>query len=240
MTGRKQFTFYRSFWDAVKSLPGEDRLKTLDAICEYALDGVTTELEGMPLAMFTLIKPTLDSSRKKAAGGQIGKRGPKEPSKSQQRKNKDFDKTSIRHEQDTDKIPIRQEQDNDNEGEKEKEIEIEIEYECTPPTPSGGENKDSAGFDAFWNEYPKHAGREEAEAEWKKLSPGQELASKICQAVRKWTASDQWREQQGRFIPRAERFLRDRLWLDAPDRHSGRREPDQDELEAIRRMMGQE
>ncbi len=69
---RNQFTFYRSYYEALKNLPKRDQTPTLMAILAYALDETEPTLTGVPLSVFTLIKPTLDSGRKKAAGGSIG------------------------------------------------------------------------------------------------------------------------------------------------------------------------
>ena len=35
---RKQFTFYRSFWNACMALPKKDRLAFLTAVCTYAFE----------------------------------------------------------------------------------------------------------------------------------------------------------------------------------------------------------
>lgn len=78
MEERNQFTFYRSFWDAVRGLPKRDRLPILEAIIGYALDGVMPEgLQQSQEAFFMLCKPNLDASRKRAAAGQIGGSKPK-------------------------------------------------------------------------------------------------------------------------------------------------------------------
>ena len=67
MTQRNQFTFYRSFWDAVEDLPDVDRLLLLETIIRYALDGVQPEhLLVYQKAVFILCKPVLDTARKKA------------------------------------------------------------------------------------------------------------------------------------------------------------------------------
>lgn len=66
---RDQFTFYRSYYDAVKQLPEKDKRSALElflAVCAYALDGEEPQLTGVPLALFTLIRPTLDSGMKQA------------------------------------------------------------------------------------------------------------------------------------------------------------------------------
>lgn len=63
---RDQFTFYRSYYEALKALPKRDQTSVLMSVIGYALDGETPSLSGVPLSVFTLIKPTLDSGRNKA------------------------------------------------------------------------------------------------------------------------------------------------------------------------------
>ena len=69
---RGQFTFYRSYYEAVKHLNKSDRATVLMAICAYALDEELPSLSGTPAAIFALVKPTLDTSRKKAESGKRG------------------------------------------------------------------------------------------------------------------------------------------------------------------------
>ena len=71
--GREQFTFYRSYYDAIKHLPKEQQGLVAMAIIAYALDDVEPVLEGenqdLPdpaSGYFILIRPTLDASRKKS------------------------------------------------------------------------------------------------------------------------------------------------------------------------------
>ncbi len=73
MEGRTQFTFYRSFWEAVCALPKKDQLPVLTAVIEYALDG--KEPQGLSMnqsAFFLLCRPNLDASRRKAENGKQG------------------------------------------------------------------------------------------------------------------------------------------------------------------------
>ena len=119
---RKQFTFYRSFWDAIKGLNQKDRLSTLEAICAYALDGEERKMTPTAAGLFVLIKPVLDSAEKKSSGG----------------------KRSASNEEDADKITAsngedtRKEKEGEKEKEKEKEVEVEKEKEneCYIPTPT--------------------------------------------------------------------------------------------------------
>lgn len=112
MDERGQFTFYRSFWEAVKSLPKKDRLPVLEAIISYALDGTFPEgLSQSQSAFFLLVKPNLDASRKKAASGKQG--GSKQKANGKQNASKK-----------------EREKENEIEKEKENENEIEKEYKC--------------------------------------------------------------------------------------------------------------
>lgn len=112
---RTQFTFYESFYKAVKRIKDpESRAQTYDAICAYALYGQEPSLDSFSdfsAIAFELIKPNLDSSRKKAENGKAG--GSKKQNKSKKEANK------------------KQEQiESENEDKKEKENKIEIEKEC--------------------------------------------------------------------------------------------------------------
>lgn len=103
---REQFTFYRSYYEALKKLSKRDREQAIMAICAYALDEEIIPLSGPASVMFLLVKPTLDSGRKKAANGKQGGSKPKAKGKQSA-----------------------------SEKEGEKEVEGEIENECYSPTP---------------------------------------------------------------------------------------------------------
>ena len=70
---RNQFTFYRSYYDAIQALSKRDQSTLILAVCAYAI--YETEPKGLSNAAFTafnLIKPTLDSGRRKAENGSRG------------------------------------------------------------------------------------------------------------------------------------------------------------------------
>lgn len=83
---RDQFTFYRSYYEALKALPKRDQTSVLMSVIGYALDEETPSLSGVPLSVFTLIKPTLDSGRNKARSRM--KKAEQARNKSEQTKNK--------------------------------------------------------------------------------------------------------------------------------------------------------
>lgn len=116
---RTQFTFYESFYKAVKRIKDpESRAQAYDAICAYALYGQEPNLDSFSdfsAIAFELIKPNLDSSRKKAENGKAG--GSKKQNKSKKEANKK-------------QKQIESENEDKKEKEKENKIEIEIEKEC--------------------------------------------------------------------------------------------------------------
>lgn len=69
---RDSFVFYRSFFEAVSTLQEDEQVKCYDAISRYALNGELVELQGIPKAIFTLIKPQLDANNKRFLDGKKG------------------------------------------------------------------------------------------------------------------------------------------------------------------------
>lgn len=125
MDERTQFTFYASFFDAVSRIKKKaDRVDAYDAICAYALreeDPDFSKMSDAAQIAFLLIKPNLDSSRRKAKSGKDG--GSK---KANGKQNGSKQEANCKQEED------------ESEKEKEKEKEGEIENECYPPTPLSG------------------------------------------------------------------------------------------------------
>lgn len=105
---RKQFTFYRSYWQALSTLPKKDRLAAYEAIVNYALNGIEPQLTGSAATAFILIRPTLDTAKRRAETGRAG--GSKTKAKAKQNlSEKEIEK--------------------EIEYELEKEYELELEYE---------------------------------------------------------------------------------------------------------------
>ena len=61
---RESFAFFRSFFEGVYGLPSKDRLSFYEAIFNYALNGIEPSLNKNLQAMFLMIRPVLDKSRK--------------------------------------------------------------------------------------------------------------------------------------------------------------------------------
>ena len=66
---RDSVLFYRSFYDALKNIPPDERLKVYDAIMEYGMYDRDPDLDGVSLAIFLLAKPQIDANNKRYENG---------------------------------------------------------------------------------------------------------------------------------------------------------------------------
>ena len=205
---RLQMTFYSSFFDAIDSMAKKDQLPVFRAVVSYGLYGQHNEnLTASQNAFFILMKPSLDSSRRKAASGKNG------GSKSAEKEKQTASKTEANRKQTA------------REKENEIEIEKEIEYK----------SKKAEFFERFWQAYPRKVGRVKAEAAFKKVDVPEDV---LMAALESHKRSDQWKKDNGQFIPHPATWLNGKRWEDeesAPVLTS--RQMDEDELAAIRRMM---
>lgn len=72
---REYFTFYRSFYEAIRDLPNDIKLEVYTAIVEYGLYGeAPEEMKPFTKAVFTLVKPNIDASLTRYQNGRKGGR----------------------------------------------------------------------------------------------------------------------------------------------------------------------
>ena len=193
---RDQFTFYRSFWEALKALPKKDQLPFVTAICTYVFEGESKPLTGQASASFLLVKPILDKASKKAANGKRGGIKPK---------------------------ANRKQTESNIEGEIEVEGEVEREEESendsyTPPTPSAteGAGKNYWGFDQFWDVFPKKSAKKDAFDAWKRVDPDEGLVKRILEAVKQQKLWPQYSGENARYFPSPSKWLDGGCWDDEP------------------------
>ena len=87
----KGVVIYPSYYEAIKDLPDDDRVKVYDSIMVYGLYGEIRDLPAHLNGFFVLMQPTIDSSRKRydtaCKNGRKGGRPPKNQSKNQEYEN---------------------------------------------------------------------------------------------------------------------------------------------------------
>ena len=225
--GRKRTIHFLPFLLGCHPLPA-DKLPILEAIISYALDGTEpTGLTQSQTALFSLIRPNLDASRKKAKSGKSG--GSAKQTTSKQEANA----------KQTESKPLSPDKQTASEKENEKENEVEIEGEKEKKHPAL--ICDGKCFTSFFDAYPNKRKRDDAWEKWKALNPDHATVDQIMSAVAAWKKSTQWTEDGGRFIPLAVNVLSDSgYWLTPPAASltaGTPRQLDEDEVAAIHRML---
>jgi len=105
------------------------------------------------------------------------------------------------------------EQQKDNKKTQKKNDKNNKNVNNTPLTPQGEAALEN-GFDAFWETYPKKIGKEAARKAWMRAHPDQALFDKIMQAIADAKASEQWRKDNGQYIPNPATWLNQGRWDD--------------------------
>ena len=215
---RTQFTFYESFYKAIKRLKDpSERAQFYDAVCEYALYGNQPDIDSLSdlaAIAFELIKPNLDAGRKKAENGKCGGSYKQKESKSKandkqneangskfEANNKQGENSSKKEEENKKESKDKKENKKENKIESEKEKEKES---CDSDN----------GFAIFWSAYPKHKGKADALKAWGKIKPSAELQATMGKALEAQKQSEQWRKDGGQYIPMPATWLNGRRWED--------------------------
>jgi hypothetical protein len=94
----------------------------------------------------------------------------------------------------------------------------------------------SDAFARWWECYPKKVGKEAARKAFEKVKAEPQV---LIDAVERQKGCEQWRKENGRYIPNPATWLNQGRWEDEVDsvNTDGRRGLDSDELAAIRRIM---
>ena len=105
------------------------------------------------------------------------------------------------------------------ERERKKKKESDIEIYTGTSCRKGAKSKNKVveivdGFDSFWVSYPRKVAKQDAIKAWKKLNPSTELQQKIIYAVHIFENSDDWKKDNGKYIPYPATFLNGKRWED--------------------------
>lgn len=100
-----------------------------------------------------------------------------------------------------------------------KAVEKKVEKENKKKNKIKKETKDDSpkelgvGFEIFWENYPVKIAREKARQVWEQMMPSLE---EVLEGLGRWKNSRQWDKENGKYIPRAWRFLQDKAYLEQP------------------------
>ncbi|QNB46839.1 hypothetical protein BR63_11275 [Thermanaerosceptrum fracticalcis] len=82
------------------------------------------------------------------------------------------------------------------------------------PRPPFKSKKQESLFDQFWQAYPKKKAKGQAERAWAKLQPDEQLVETMLTAIERAKKSEEWRKENGRYIPYPATWLNGKRWED--------------------------
>ena len=195
---RDQFTFYRSFWEALQELENPlDRLSYLEAVIAFALDGEERPVRKKAKASYILTKPTLLSSLKKAEAGRLG-------GKQKANAKQNVSKTEANAKQTPSKTEANaSEKEVEDEVEVEGEIEIENDMLSPPVSPSRFKPPTIDEVKAYCTERKNYVDAEHFVSHYEAngWKVGKNPMKDWRAAVRTWEAEDKKRNEVGRKYP---------------------------------------
>lgn len=187
-----EFKVWPSYHNAIRILTGEQRLEIYDAIFAYGVDGTEPEIEDVICkAVFEVIRPNIDASVKAIISGKKGGEG---------RAKVPFEPPS----QTAFPSPLCEPPSQGKEKESIRENGIGRENR------SKGEMQ-SADFEQLWAVYPRKEGKAEARAAFDQVTAP---TSVLIEAVEQQKRSNQWLDQNGKYIPKLAKWLREERWED--------------------------
>lgn len=83
-----------------------------------------------------------------------------------------------------------------------------------PPLMRRGTDPIPDGFEVFWIAYPKKRSKVTAERAWRKLAPSPELLQRVLDAIAMQRNSEEWRKDNGRYVPYPATWLNAKRWQD--------------------------
>ena len=69
-------------------------------------------------------------------------------------------------------------------------------------------------FSVFWDLFPRKVGKEQAKTLWRKMKDEEKDAA--VDGLRLWRQTEQWQRDDGKYIPYASTFLKQKRWADEP------------------------
>lgn len=81
-------------------------------------------------------------------------------------------------------------------------------------------------FEQFWSVYPRKQAKAKAQTDFIRINPDEELTETIIEAVKLQSQSDQWKRDNGQYIPLPSTWLHQRRWEDEVQQTSTNRPQD--------------
>lgn len=213
MEEKKSFAMFKDYLEYMEGMTDQDIGAAIRAVWMVANGREPPELSGVAWMFFTIIRRDLERANIRAqASRENGAKGGR-PRKEELLSNLCPEDIPEKPEETGEEPDRNLEEPNHNLEKPGKTLHETVDID------SNRDRKEHAlytsardGFCRFWQLYPKQTGEREARAAWEELSPGENTQSQILEALHRAKSSPQWREEHGRYIPKAAKWLRERQW----------------------------
>ena len=182
--------YVKAYFDWIEqtaALSDAERGRLFIAILEYARSGLEPKLDGREGILFPVFRTTIDRDNKKSAAySENGKKGG--------RGNKANESDLKQNKANESKMPNirRKTQDKDKDKDKDKD-------------------NSASPFESFWAAYPRKVGKQAAKKAFSKVSVP---VKTLIDAVNSQKNSEQWRKDNGQYIPNPATWLNQGRWDD--------------------------
>ena len=248
------FYIQPSYFEVIDGLADKDRALMWTALTRFAFRGEEPKLRGALKNYFELIRPTIEAAKRRSETNTAnGRRGGRPQGQTE------LPDCNIASHDENQSVFSDENQNLSDKGQgtRDKGQGIKDKGISPSPLPSPGSaseapaakegagqtlpGKDACFFSAFWDAYPRQEGKTAAENAWNALKPDRELAKRIISAVETQSRSLQWRKENGRFVPKAEKWIKERGWEDAENKPKAKDRPlSPGELAAIKDLFQKE
>lgn len=212
MNVKKSFVLYCDYREHIRLLNDAERGQLFAALFDYIIDGKENDLSPMAKMAFSFIKTQLDRDSEKYAQKvnkrkEAGKKGGIAKAQNAAKlANASFATNSLANLADNGTV-------NENDT-----VTDNVNENTLFPAPRGKESAEKTllknSFERFWTVYPRKTAKQQALKAWLKLKPSEELVKTMLSALEKQKQSDQWKKDNGQFVPFPATWLNGRRWED--------------------------
>lgn len=211
---RKSFLIYISYKEQLSLLSKSERGEVLMAMISYAETGVVPKLSGAVMMCFSFIKSQMDRdddeyNRKCEANRKNGKKGGR-PKKTEDAEPEKKEPNETQETQRLFEKPKKPDNDNDNDNEDDNDNKGNI-HTCKSAKANLAQVQ---LFQDFWNAYPKKRGKGNCEKWFTSRKPSKALVVTMLSALSKQKRSEDWKKEDGRYIPMPYTWLNGKRWED--------------------------
>lgn len=202
---KKSFILYREWRDIIQELTLEQRGILITAIFDVVNGNTPLEMDGMTKICFKVMHSQINRDAERWEDIRKKRKEAGEKSAEARAKQKEANQTNanfVKHKETNPTVSV-----NDN-------VTVDDNVTQSPQKPPVGADVTAERFDAFWNAYPKKIGKGAAERAFKKIKPSGDLLQKMLDAVEQQRQSDQWRRDNGQYIPNPATWLNQTRWED--------------------------